>query len=181
MKRTDGGGYNIVGGQLKPNYSVSTITSPPIVDRGHISAISKGKIFFQEKERVLYFPLFTYHACPKCGFMSTNGESFRKHIEGSCKENNKKKYGSMFIHNVKRIVKNSSQQPITGNYIGKTYVIYNADYKYACVCGATFDDTRNLHRHHSNQGGCEYANNFTLSKKCERIDNDQPQLIVTTI
>ena len=67
----------------------------------------------------------------------------------------------MYIHNVKRIVKNLLQQPITGNYRGKLYVIYNDEYKYACVCGATFDNTRNLHRHHSNQGGCEYANNFT--------------------
>ena len=50
MKHTDGGGWNIVGGQLKPNYSVSTITSPLIVDRGHISAISKGKIFFEKKK-----------------------------------------------------------------------------------------------------------------------------------
>ena len=56
MKRTDGGGYNIVGGQLKPNYSVSTITSPPIVDRGHISAISKGKIFFLRKRKGSVFP-----------------------------------------------------------------------------------------------------------------------------
>ena len=86
MKHTDGGSQKIVAGQLRPNYSVSTITSLPIVDHEHISAISKGKIFFQEKERVLYFSLFTYHACPKCGFMSTNGKSLRKHIKASFKE-----------------------------------------------------------------------------------------------
>ena len=49
MKRTDGGDWKIVAGQLKPNYSVSTTTSSPIVDHDHISAIPKGKFFEKKK------------------------------------------------------------------------------------------------------------------------------------
>ena len=178
MKRTDGGGYNIVGGQLKPNYSVSTITSPPIVDRGHISAISKGK-FFSRKRKGSVFPSVHIPRMSQVWIYVNKWQKLQKTHWSSLQE---KKNGSMYLNDVKSIMKNSLQQPITGNYRRKSCVIYNNEYKYACVCGATFNNTRNLHRHHSNQGGCEYANNFTLSKcQCKRIGNNNPQLIVTMI